>query len=315
MTVTELKALPLPELREVYRKYLEGTELSKNTIQISTSDAFYIWRKASPNRFWEIVESAHFEQEGRDALLALLPKQPDGAPNKNIHRYLTCLRRFRRFALNGSFSMLAQAAEVLPKKKRQTTEGALPQPCIAEVEKYLNAWTTLENYTLQEAALDKLFFVLAPDNACMEDILLKASALNDFYSTNIFSIFPVAKHILSLNIDGRLRQGDPTLVDAIKAVGGRSYYSFASKYCSHHNPLAYPIYDSYVDKVLRHFRDADGFCAFESEELKRYDRFKEIVLAFRTFYRLEQYTLKEIDQYLWQLGKAFFPKNYNAKRS
>ena len=88
---------------------------------------------------------------------------------------------------------------------------------------------------------------------------------------------------------------------------------FATKYCSHHNPLEYPIYDSYVDKVLRYFRDTDGFCDFESDDLKQYDKFKQIVLAFRTYYHLEQYTLKEIDQYLWQLGKDYFPKNYSKK--
>ncbi|UTW70364.1 hypothetical protein KHA80_07545 [Anaerobacillus sp. HL2] len=39
----------------------------------------------------------------------------------------------------------------------------------------------------------------------------------------------------------------------------KNFYSFATKYCSHHNPLDYPIYDSYVDEVLRHFRNRDGF--------------------------------------------------------
>ena len=176
-------------------------------------------------------------------------------------------------------------------------------------------WNTLENYSLQEAALDKLFFTLAPGNTRVEDILLKVSTLNDFYSTNIFSVFPVAKHILSLNIDTRLKQGDPTLVDAIKTVDRRNHYSFATKYCSHHNPVEYPIYDSYVDKVLRYFRDTDGFCDFESDDLKQYDKSKQIVLAFRTYYHLEQYTLKEIDQYLWQLGKDYFPKNYYSRKS
>lgn len=31
---------------------------------------------------------------------------------------------------------------------------------------------------------------------------------------------------------------------------------------------------------------------------------------FQRFYKLESYTVKEIDQYLWQLGKANFPKKY-----
>ena len=45
------------------------------------------------------------------------------------------------------------------------------------------------------------FFDLIPENKQIEDILIKCSTLNDFYSTNIFSIFPVAKHILQLDID------------------------------------------------------------------------------------------------------------------
>ena len=73
------------------------------------------------------------------------------------------------------------------------------------------------------------------------DILLKVAALNDFYSTNIFSVYPVAKHILSLNIDDRLMTGDVALVSDIQKVTingvEKNFYSFATKYCSHHRPL------------------------------------------------------------------------------
>ena len=310
MEQIELKLLSLEDLRNAYRAYLFNTNLSKSTIQVSTSDAFYVWRKASASKFWEIVSSPNFEQEAFTALRQLLPSQPDGSPSKNIHGYLAHLRRFRKFAFG----------DVLPvttphRKHKRTAKILLPRPCSDEVERYLSQWNTLENYSLQESALDKLFFTLAPSNTQIEDILLKVSTLNDFYSTNIFSVFPVAKHILSLDIDPRLNQGDPTLVDTIKTVDGRNHYSFATKYCSHHNPLEYPIYDSYVDKILRYFRDTDGFCSFESDDLKQYDKFKQIILAFRTYYELDQYTLKEIDQYLWQLGKDYFPKNYNSNKA
>lgn len=171
----------------------------------------------------------------------------------------------------------------------------------------------MADYASQEAALDKLFFTFAPENTNIEDILLKVSTLNDFYSTNIFSVFPVAEHILSLNIDERLKHGHPDLVDDIKGVNGRNHYSFATKYCSHHNPLEYPIYDSYVDKILRHFRNVDWFCKFATDDLKEYSKFKMVILAFREYYGLTQYNLKEIDQYLWQLGKEYYPNNYGTK--
>ena len=39
----------------------------------------------------------------------------------------------------------------------------------------------------------------------------------------------------------------------------RNLYSFATKYCSHHNFNDYPIYDEYVAKVLLHFQRKDKF--------------------------------------------------------
>lgn len=171
---------------------------------------------------------------------------------------------------------------------------------------------------MQESALNKLFFELCPHNDNIEDILLKCSTLNDFYSTNIYSIYPVAKHILDLHIDSRISDGDEKLVDDIKniTIGDKtkSFYSFATKYCSHHNPTDYPIYDSYVDKVLRYFKGIDGFSDFDDSDLKCYSCFKRILLDFRRFYNLEVYNLKQIDQYLWQLGKDYFKKNYNKNK-
>lgn len=100
--------------------------------------------------------------------------------------------------------------------RKHKLETTIPKPSAGEVEKYLKSWKNLKNYKLQEEALDKLFFELLPSNEEISDILLKVAALNDFYSTNIFSVYPVAEHILSLKIDERLRRGDVTLVNEIQ---------------------------------------------------------------------------------------------------
>ena len=55
-------------------------------------------------------------------------------------------------------------------------------------------------------------------NDCIEDVLIKCSSLNDFYSTNIFDIHTMAQHILSLKIDERLENGDLSLVNDIARV-------------------------------------------------------------------------------------------------
>jgi len=183
------------------------------------------------------------------------------------------------------------------------------------VERYLARWEQLENYKKQENALDKLFFHTYPDNRNIEDILVKVATLNDFYSTNIFSGYLVAKHILNLNIDERLQRGDDTLVNEISEVvmsdgKVKNFYSFATKYCSHHKPYDYAIYDSYVDRVLRYFRNTDGFSDFKDADLKEYVKFHKILMDFQDFYGLKKYNLKLLDRYLWQLGKEKFPKKY-----
>ena len=189
------------------------------------------------------------------------------------------------------------------------------KPSENEIDKYLKKWDSLENYVLQESSLKKLFSVTYPLNIDMDDVLIKVCSLNDFYSTHIFSPFTVAKHIVALKIDERLKNEDLELVNdiaKIKVNGNkeRNFYSFATKYCSHHKPTIYPMYDSFVEKLLMYFKKTDEFYKFKKEDLKNYTIYRSILIGFQQFYRLERYNLKEIDKYLWQAGKQYFPKRY-----
>lgn len=303
----------LEDVRAIYKKYMNEQNLSKNTISTSLSDAFYIWRKQNADTFWSIVFSEDFDALGKKTLFDLLSQQSNGNVESSVSEYMSHLRRFKRFLISeNTIDMSDKGRNVLVVKEKPSSNARqiLPPPSVEQVEYYLAQWDALEDYRLQEDALDHLFFRLCPDNEDMSAILLKVSVLNDFYSTNIFKVYPVAKRILSLHIDDRLQHGDGTLVDDIKEVmingKTRNHYSFATKYCSHHKPLDYPIYDSYVDEVLRYYRNMDGFSSFRNNELKIYTRFKSILEEFRRFYHLDKYNLKELDKYLWQLGKKYF---------
>lgn len=205
-----------------------------------------------------------------------------------------------------------------PVRKKEKPDIDIPRPCSEELEKGLLSWQQLEDYVVQEEALDELFLRRCPENRSLSDVLLKVATLNTFYSTNIFTVTPVARHILKLDIDSRLAAGDLTLVEDLQRIEiggkGKRFYSFATKYCSHHAPHSFPIYDSYVDKILRYFRDTDGFCDFRNVELKSYKRFCEIIFHFRDAYGLQEYSVKDIDKYLWQLGKKYFPNQYNQRK-
>jgi hypothetical protein len=194
-----------------------------------------------------------------------------------------------------------------------------PEPSSAVVFGYLERWEHLENYRLQEGSLSLLFNKLCPENKSIEHILLKVSTLNDFYSTNIFDTYSVATHILNLNVDSRLETKDYSLVNDIAKVSMkgkiRNFYAFASKYCSHHRPESFPIYDFFVEKMLRHYQSISGFGEFRRDDLKNYERFIEIIRSFQTHYKLAKFSLREIDVFLWMVGKEFFPRNYKRRLS
>lgn len=313
MNIVDCKSMNLDELKAQYKNYLITHNFSHNTISTACSDTFYLWRKGSSEIFWKAVESNNFETDVKEELLDALRANSRGNADKLINGYMAHLRRFRRF-----LDLEAETTKPVANRKATGQCSAyavdIPRPSPEQVTYYLRRWEELENYRLQESALDRLFHHLCPENKTITDILLKAATLNDFYSTNIFSIFPVAKHILELDIDARLLKGDLTLVDDLQLVffGEKEhhFYSFASKYCSHHNEKDYPIYDSYVDEVLRYFRAKHHFEKFSNTELKEYGRFKDILIAFQSYYGLTQFSLKEVDKYIWQLGKKYFPKSY-----
>ena len=109
------------------------------------------------------------------------------------------------------------------------------------------------------------------------------SVLDNKISSFKFLIYQVAKKIYDLKIDKRLKNGDPSLVNDIAhvTISGKEkvFYSFASKYCSHHNNIEFPIYDYFVDRMLIYFKNKDKFAKFTKEDLKDYVKFKNICLS------------------------------------
>ena len=188
-------------------------------------------------------------------------------------------------------------------------------PSLAEVKRCIEIWNTsdkYEKYRRQEESVNMLFKKQYPKNTVLEEVLIKVSVLNDFYSTNIRDTFSVAKHIVNLNIDDELCRADTGIVDRIAQITINEkkwrFYSFATKYCSHHYPNEYPICDNIVSKVLLNFKYKEEFAKFKKEDIRNYPVFKAIILDFRKFYKLEEFSLKELDKYLWVLGKESFQK-------
>lgn len=318
-------------LRSEFKIYLNENYTHLKDKGVLISDAFYPYRNDIGMDFWSILVD---DSSIKEARLLLQQRFIEGGKHNDpvgaAHGYARALRYLKEYLENTYGSVTAYVSgnkintetresittisRISPRKHVKENKD-VPRPCCMEVKSYLERWDSLENYSIQESSLNKLFFETYPMNADIDDVLIKVASLNDFYSTNIYSVFSVAKHIVALGIDERLKAADETLVNDIALVTMENgatinFYSFATKYCSHHKPLEYPIYDSFVDLLLRYFRDVDGFAVFKTEELKNFVRFKQVLFQFREFYELEPYSLKDIDKYLWQLGKLKFPKKY-----
>lgn len=148
-----------------------------------------------------------------------------------------------------------------------------------------------------------LAFKTFPTNTSFDDVLIKATLVDRLYSTNVYAVFDMARHITDLEIDGRLDVGDPNLVEDIallKREGAtRRHYSFATKYCSFSRPDAFHIYDTYVEWLLWEYQKQFRFGDFERAHLWTYPTFASIVSSFIQRFGLQHLTAKELDKFLW----------------
>ena len=193
-------------------------------------------------------------------------------------------------------------------------------PTAAQIEECILFWRKNPKYQDQKQSLDRLFLKLCPRHDAVADVLSKVCVLNTIFGTNVYHPYEVAKHIASLRVRQRIEDGDLTVVNEIALVPVDektvNFYSFASKYCHRYNPEKFPIYDSFVEKMLMHFRKSgkkDGFAQFKRGELKQYPRFVKILGDFRAHYGLKRFTFRQIDHYFWHVGRKAFA-NYQTKK-
>ena len=135
-----------------------------------------------------------------------------------------------------------------------------------------------ESYREQEKVIENIFsengvFAKLGRENLEQIVLLKVSVLDSFYSTNLakFGIYEVAKHIAKLEVESKIHQkirnANPKNYDELKGIieqiaeckrkddKKKVFYSFATKYCFHHNQNAFRIYDSFVREVLVFFNN------------------------------------------------------------
>ena len=306
-------------LRENFTSYMKSRYPNNNHIGVTVSMAFHLSRYGDEfgMDFHNILNENVIPKQYKMKLEEQFSKNGRKSPKSNAVIYEQALKLLLEYIHDTP--KLYERKIINDKLQSKHTIKDIPAPSENEVKVYLAKWDSLTHYPEQETALNLLFQQTYKNNNNISEVLIKCSVLNDFYGTNIFKIYPVAKHIISIGFDEKLHYNDLQLVNNLSEGHGiknnktqkeMRLYSFASKYCSHHKPDIYPIYDSYVEKVLIHFRKTYNFADFKNDELKDYVVFNNVIRQFMDTYSLNMFSIKEIDQYLWLLGKDMFPKKF-----
>lgn len=150
-----------------------------------------------------------------------------------------------------------------------------------------------------------------------EATLLKAVAINALYSTNVYAIVRLARHVQTVLADADLDKAGPELVEKMAWMRDegpdhkeRRHRSFAAKFAHFFiDPERFPIFDSYADRMLRWHL---GGAAVAVSKGAPYVEFAE---QYDRLVRASGLTgpRRQLDRYLWITGQYHdWHKNHKA---
>ncbi len=148
-----------------------------------------------------------------------------------------------------------------------------------KIKSYVSKLKGQEGYFIDDIkTID--YFALNPSNTKLEDIKLKIGMVSDRDLDQAGASESMAKHILDLKIDPRLKANDLDVVEDIAGVevNGKkmNLLRFASLYCNFHNPDVYPIYsDQHLDMYRNYI--AEHKLSVKPEDLVHYKVFKSVL--------------------------------------
>lgn len=190
------------------------------------------------------------------------------------------------------------------------TAKKIPTPTPEAVNAAIKNWDdSLFAPCIDEWLFD--FFKKHRENSTFAVVKAKVALVNLTYGTRLPKDErdeKVPKHIVGLEIDKRISDGDLSLVNEIARAGERNFYSFASKFCMFHNPEKFAVYDSNVNAALWQFHENDedfrNAVKFKRVDMGNYEKFMEILDGFRKHYDLEKFSYRDLDHYLWEVGNG-----------
>ena len=178
-----------------------------------------------------------------------------------------------------------------------------------EAARTLHAWLTSWRET--DAALNQLAERFPRFDA--PAILLKVTAINALYGTNVYAIYRMAKHVERVLAESAPNIEPWLLVEGIAALSGpdgtpsRRHLSFASKFAHFFiDSERYPIKDSYAEAMLRFHL---GRKNMETDQEQPYRAYMTNHRRLKEFAGVKV-TNRQLDHYLWIAGQY---RDWNRK--
>jgi hypothetical protein len=168
-------------------------------------------------------------------------------------------------------------------------------------------------YSIADMAIQKVVEGM-PNNTSLPEVIAKVSIIKSLYVTPFYDVMSLSEHIINNSgFDLYLDSGNPKSVEIVRSGHGIrlkktgkeiDLYSFATKYCSFHNPEAYPIFYGFVGDLLFRLNLQYGWISkLYKYELNDYSKFKNLLDCFVNYFEIGLHGYKMLDQGIWVFAK------------
>ena len=313
MDINTIKDMSLNEIRNLYKEYLLKQNLSVNTVNTASVDTFYLWRKNGCESFWKVVLTSDFEAQAKDTVLRTLRENSKGNADTLASGYISHLRRFRLF-LGSDIIIETPPSLQIVADKSEVKYLAITEENIQRQHHFVES---SDNYGKEGLIIHDVLNAF-PKNTDLNTIAMKIAVIDVTNSTHLsqykskISLYDLAKMILEIpNIDNRLENGDPELVNIIaKNNGSVNMFSFASKYCTYHNVEIYgkddySIFDGIVKNTLPHY--IEGLTVNQIDKWRMnydYAAFNECIGKLLDEHNIKiPFRRRKFDHFLWYANR------------
>ena len=105
LNIENAKQLSYEKMRKLYKTYLHGQGLGRNTVNSDGGYTFYLWNNVGHDEFWRVVTSDDFDNVAKEALYNALSKNSKGNFEVLLSSYISALRRFRNYVYSDEFEL------------------------------------------------------------------------------------------------------------------------------------------------------------------------------------------------------------------